>query len=140
LRELHQVRKFFATGIVPDVIQNIQEKDIATCHRYLKEWEENIAADLPFHEQDRYFHLTLCQSVGNQLMLELENIFWTAYRNAEERMVSLHSVKEDSPKILQAHIDILSAIEARDVELAQHLMADSFEEFKRRLELTMQNP
>ncbi len=91
---------------------------------------------MPFDEQDRLFHLTLCRSLNNKLMEELENIFWEAYRNTEERTVTFHMDPKDIPQILQAHIEVLSAVKARDVELAQRLMAATFEEFEIRFELS----
>ena len=139
LKELHQIRKWFAIGTLPDVIQRIEEEELLFCHECLQEWERRIAAGLAFDEQDRLFHLTLSQSLGNKLMLELENIFWEAYRNTEARMVSFHVASEDAPQILQAHLAVLAAIEARDVESAQRLMAATFEEFEQRFTLVVKD-
>ncbi len=138
LHELHYIRKWFAAGMMPDVIRNIQPEDIETCRTCLKEWEDHLHSGQVFYEQDRQFHLTLCRSLNNTLMLELENIFWSAYRGVEDTPNSLHVSQEKGPAILQAHRDILAAMEARNVELAQQLMAKSFEEFERRWELFMQ--
>lgn len=137
LKELQQIRKWFAIGTIPDVIQHIREEELLICHECLQEWEERITAGLSFDEQDRLFHLTLCRSLGNKLMVELENIFWEAYRNTEARTVTFHVAPEDIPQVLQAHIEVLSAIKARDVELAQRLMAATFEEFDIRFKLVM---
>jgi DNA-binding FadR family transcriptional regulator len=138
LHELHYIRKWFAVGMVPDVIRNIRPEDIETCRTYLKEWEKHLHSGQVFYEQDRQFHLTLCRSLNNALMLELENIFWSAYSDVEDTANSLHVSQEEAPAILQSHRDILAAIEARNVELAQQLMAKSFEEFERRWKLFMQ--
>lgn len=139
LKELHQIRKWFAIGTLPDVIQRIEEEELLFCHECLQEWERRIAARLAFDEQDRLFHLTLSQSLGNKLMLELENIFWEAYRNTEARMVSFHVASEDAPQVLQAHLAVLAAIETRNVESAQRLMAATFEEFEMRFKLVVKD-
>lgn len=139
LKELHQIRKWFAIGTLPDVIQRIEEEELLTCHECLQEWEERVAAGLAFDEQDRLFHLTLSQSLGNKLMLELENIFWKAYRNTEARTVTFHVDPKDIHQILQAHVEVLSAVKARDVELAQRLMASTFEEFEKRFKLVVKD-
>ena len=133
LYELHHIRKWFATGMIPDVINNIQPEQLKTCHTCLKDWKIRMTKGLPFDDQDRRFHLTLFEALNNKLMLELENIFWDAYRSAEESVVSLHVRQEDGPAILQVHVEVLHAIEAKDVESAQRLMAQSFEEFTQRL-------
>jgi len=138
LRELQEVRKFFAVGMMPDIIQRLQPETLRTCRQHLQEWEQQITSGSPFYEQDHLFHLTLTQSVGNHLMVELENIFWNAYRNAEEQMNSLHMTPENARHVLAEHRNILDAIEARAVESAQRLMAKSFEEFRTRWDLTMQ--
>lgn len=140
LKDLYQVRKLFESAMIAEVIRNIRKEDIKTCRELLKTWEQNIAAGLPYHEQDRIFHLTLCQSIGNRLLLELENIFWLAYRNAEDRTPALQDLQVDPVNMeggLKAHINILSAVEARDVELAQRLMADHFEGIRKRLNIVL---
>jgi DNA-binding FadR family transcriptional regulator len=139
LKDLYQVRKLFETAMIAEVIQNIQDEDIATCRKHLQQWEQNVAQGKPFHEQDRLFHLSLCKAIGNKLMLELENIFWIAYRNAEERLDFPQVFKKDYPLVLQAHTALLDAVEARDTALAQQLMEQSFADFKKRWELMEQH-
>ncbi|MCP4398997.1 MAG: FCD domain-containing protein [bacterium] len=72
----------------------------------------------------------MCESNGNNILVELENIFWIAYRNEAQR-----TFPDLAPGTYQVtlgkHYKILAAVEARNVELAQQLMADHFEGFKK---------
>jgi DNA-binding FadR family transcriptional regulator len=137
LKELYQVRRLFEVSMLSEVIENIQEEQIHACHTHLQDWEENIANGRPFHEQDRLFHVTLCQAIGNNILVELENIFWIAYRNA---------VNKAFPDIAQGayqatlgnHYKILAAVETRNVELAQQLMAEHFEGIRTRIEMKIE--
>ena len=134
LKELYQVRQLFEVGMLKDVIENIQEEHIQACHIHLREWEENIAHGRPFREQDRLFHVTLCQAIGNNILVELENIFWTAYRNAVN--TTFPDIAQGAYQVtLGNHYKILAAVEARNVELAQQLMTDHFEGIRKRINM-----
>jgi DNA-binding FadR family transcriptional regulator len=137
LKELYQVRKLFETGMLPEVIENIQEEHIQACHIHLQQWEENIAHGRPFRDQDRLFHVTLCQAIGNNILVELENIFWIAYRNAVN--ITFPDIAQGSYQVtLSNHYKILAAVEARNFELAQQLMADHFEGIRTRIEMIVE--
>jgi len=138
LHELYQVRKLFETGMLPDVIEHIQEEHIQSCHKHLQEWEQNIANGRPFREQDRLFHVTLCQAIGNNLLVELENIFWIAYRNAVN--TTFPDISQGAYQVtLGNHYKILAAVEARNVELAQQLMSDHFEGIRTRIDMKVED-
>ncbi len=131
-KELYQVRKLFETGMLPEVIDNIQDEHIQACHKHLETWERNIKDGRPFREQDRLFHVTLCQAIGNKLLVELENIFWTAYRNAVNK--TFVDIEESAYQTtLENHYNILLAVEARDVSLSQELMAHHFKGIRERI-------
>lgn len=133
LKELYQVRILFEVGMLADVIEHIQDEQIEACHQHLRDWEENIAQGRPFREQDRLFHVTLCQSIGNNILVELENIFWIAYRNAVN--ITFPDIAQGAYQVtLGNHYKILAAVEARNVELAQQLMAGHFEGIRKRME------
>lgn len=137
LKELYQVRVLFETGMLAEVIENIREEDIEVCRKLLKTWEENIEAGRLFDEQDRLFHVTLCQSIGNKFLVELEDIFWIAYRNAEDRLPMLHDLIYDPINMdggLNSHKQLLDAVEAGNLEVAQQLMKQHFESGRQRLE------
>ncbi len=111
--------------MLPEVIEHIQEEHIQTCYKHLQDWEQNMTQGRPFRDQDRLFHVTLCQAIGNNLLVELENIFWIAYRNAVNK--TFPDIAQRAYQItLDNHYKILAAVEARNVELAQQLMADHF--------------
>ena len=137
LKDLYQVRRLFETSMIVEVVKNIQEEDIQACRKLLKIWEENIASGRPYDEQDRLFHLALCRSLENNLLVEFENIFWIAYRNAEDRLPLLRDLQYDPVNMeggLKSHVQLLDAVKDRDVKLAQQLMEKHFESGRKRLE------
>ena len=135
LKELYQVRQLFEVGMLKGVIENIKEEHIQACYKHLQDWEQNLADGKAFREQDRLFHVTLCQAIGNNLMVELENIFWIAYRNAVNK--TFVDIDEAAYQItLDNHYKILAAVEDRNVELAQQRMADHFEGIRERMDTT----
>ncbi|MDY0091090.1 MAG: FadR/GntR family transcriptional regulator [Candidatus Vecturithrix sp.] len=137
LKELYQVRKLFETGMLPEVVEHIREEHIQACYKHLQDWEQNMTQGRPFRDQDRLFHVTLCQAIGNNLLVELENIFWIAYRNAVNK--TFPDIAQRAYQItLDNHYKILAAVEARNVELAQQLMADHFEGIKKRIEMKVE--
>ncbi|PIE35031.1 hypothetical protein CSA56_05755 [candidate division KSB3 bacterium] len=118
------------------MIENFQEEHIRACYSHLHVWEQNLADGKPFREQDRLFHVTLCQAIGNKLLVELENIFWIAYSNAVNK--TFVDIDEAAYQItLNNHYKILAAVEERNVELAQQLMADHFQGIKERIGTTI---
>ncbi len=136
LKELYQVRQLFEVAMLKDVIENFQEEHIRACYSHLHVWEQNLADGKPFREQDRLFHVTLCQAIGNKLLVELENIFWIAYSNAVNK--TFVDIDEAAYQItLNNHYKILAAVEERNVELAQQLMADHFQGIKERIGTTI---
>ncbi len=67
----------------------------------------------------------------------LENIFRIAYRNAVNK--TFPDIAQRAYQItLDNHYKILSAVEARNVELAQQLMADHFEGIRERIEMKIE--
>jgi DNA-binding FadR family transcriptional regulator len=142
LKELYQIRVMFEVSMLAEVIKNIQGEDIQACRKLLKTWEEKIITGQHFAQEDRLFHVTLCQSIGNRFLVELENIFWIAYRDAEDRLPMLHDLIVDPVNMdggLNSHIQILDAVEAGDLLLAQQLMRQHFENGRQRLEAVEKN-
>jgi DNA-binding FadR family transcriptional regulator len=134
LKELYQVRQLFEVAMLKDVIKNIKQEHIQACYEHLHAWEQNMTSGDPFREQDRLFHVTLCQAIGNKLLVELENIFWIAYRNAVNR--TFVDIDARAYQVtLDNHYKILAAVEARNVALAQQLMADHFKGIKERIDM-----
>lgn len=125
LLDLLSIRRILESGIIPEVVQKIQEKDLEECRRILSKWEENLAAGSLFNEQDRFFHQTLYRVIENQLLLNLVDVFWIAYRNAEAETFPAARLGQN---VFKHHQEILQAIEARDARLAQRLMFEHFQE------------
>ncbi len=136
LLDLLRIRKLLESSIIPEIIHRIQASELEKCWQTLAEWEANLSDDLPYSEQDRLFHQMLYQVMDNQLLVDLAGVFWVAYRNAE---VNTIPAAREGRSILEHHREILQAVEAKDVGLAQRLMADHFQEGEERLKLALAN-
>jgi len=92
-----------------------------------------LNAGLPYSEQDRLFHQMLYQVAGNQMLADLADVFWIAYRNAEANTIP---AARKGMSVLAHHREILQAMEAKDVGRAQDLIAGD-RELEERLELAL---
>jgi DNA-binding FadR family transcriptional regulator len=136
LLDLLRIRRLLESSIISEVAQRIQQEDLEACRGILKEWESNVNAGLSFTEQERLFHETLYRGIGNQLIVDLIDVFWVAYRNAEARM----DLASRSPRdVFEHHRMILQAVEGKNYDLAKRLMFDHFQEGEERLESTLRN-
>ena len=133
LLDLLRVRKLVESGIMPEVVRRIQPDELDKCRQIFTEWEANLNAGLPYSEQDRLFHQMLYQVAGNQMLADLADVFWIAYRNAEANTIP---AARKGMSVLARHREILQAIEAKDVDQAQELIAGD-RELEERLELAL---
>jgi DNA-binding FadR family transcriptional regulator len=133
LLDLLRLRKLVESGIMPEVVRRIQPDELDKCRQIFTEWEANLNAGLPYSEQDRLFHQMLYQVAGNQMLADLADVFWIAYRNAEANTIP---AARKGMSVLARHREILQAIEAKDVGRAQDLIAGD-RELEERLELAL---
>jgi len=136
LLNLLYVRELLEINTMPELVNRIKAEDLEICRRVLVEWNENLAAGLPCIEQDRCFHQTLYKVLENDLLIGLIDVFWLVYRKAEERTIPAALSKQG---VLDHHREILHAIKAKDVKLAQHLMKDHFQKVEARFRIALSN-
>jgi len=127
--DLYSIRKQLESSLMDKVIENINEVTISKCELILAEWDYSVQKGTPVHDIDRKFHDTLYKPVGNDLLIALCDMFWSAFKQAEQNGVIIRytpSEKEEALKVLSEHREILQAIKEKDAEKARLRMVSHF--------------
>ncbi len=127
--DLYDIRIQLESSLLPKVIENISDITIRECELILAEWEYYVHKGNPVHDIDRKFHDTLYKPIGNDLLIGLCNIFWTAFKQAEQKGLIVRYSQFDfneSLSVLADHRAVLEAIKDKDVSLAMDLMRKHF--------------
>lgn len=127
--DLYDIRKQLECSLLPKVVENINEITIRECDLILAEWEYAAHKGSPVHDIDRKFHDTLYKPIGNDLLIGLCSIFWTAFKQAEIKGLIIRYTPfdmQESLSVLADHRAVLEAIKQKDVSLATNLMQKHF--------------
>lgn len=128
--EMIEVRERLETGFVGAAIAAMDQATLEELHALVKEMERRAHAGEYFLDRDLEFHAAIYRPINNQVLSKLLDVFFTIYKNLRDR--SLLTIKN---AVAEAgnHDAILSAIEARDAELAERLIREHFTSVKQRL-------
>jgi len=123
LRDLVEVRELLEVGLIGEIARTISPAKLSALDALVRRMGDDP-------EADRAFHALLSESYGNQLVLQLIQLFWDVY----------HSVQADLPRpadraaeIEARHDRIVAALRARDPRAAQEAMRRHFTEVKDRI-------
>ena len=130
IAEILQIRKWLETAAIGEVVQRISESELAQLEELLERWDAQARAHEPTAEEDRAFHRMLYVTLGNESLIALLDIFWVVYHS-----VRIHTITTDlqPTTTIQDHRDILSAVQARDVSLAQQRIQQHFSNLDNRI-------
>ena len=125
LRDLVQVREALEVGLLPRAMQSMNGE-------HLQRLE--AVADRMRHTDDEgddhQFHRTLFECLGNDLLLQLIDIFWVVYHDLTARHALQKTRQGDR---WYAHNPILEAIKRGDVGAATEALRGHFDDVKGRL-------
>lgn len=131
ISEILQIRKWLETAAIGDVCEHITADDIRNIEHVLEQWDKRIAADESTAEEDRAFHRSLYQVIGNESLTALIDIFWVVYHSTPVTKVT----KDASPTTtIQDHRNILDAIKKRNASLARQQIQDHFRGIEERIQ------
>ncbi len=130
LREFFQIRLWLEAAVIGDAVKQIDAAGIAQLEGVLAQWAERVAAGQPMADLDKKFHDILCQSLNNQILLKLTEVFWLAYDKL--KIPGIHEV--DPAAELIDHQAILAAVKDRDADLARQRLLDNFTHLQGRIE------
>lgn len=124
LRELLQVREVLEEGLIRRVASSVGDDELDRLSAVVDRMEAAGAAGEFFPELDREFHELLHASLGNALVLQLLDAFWTAFR----RVAGVRGWADDpAPAVTAArHREIVTALRSRDAEAARRAMTVHF--------------
>jgi len=111
LADLLQVRTWLEVAAVEDAVKSIDEAHLQEMEKCLQEWEESIRRGAPVHKVDCQFHRALYSSLGNRVLLEMFDIFWTIFSH-----IGIEDIKCDpTPQAtLEEHRAVFEAVKKRN--------------------------
>ena len=136
VRELLQVRKALESSFVGESIARISEKELAEIRALLRGWSAKVEKGEGFFEEDLEFHRILFRPIGNELLLELLDLFMMVYGRARDKLFPGSS----DMRTVRDHEEILQAVEERDVPRAQSLILKHFGHIEKRVDQAVQGP
>ncbi|MBM3129241.1 MAG: FadR family transcriptional regulator [Chloroflexi bacterium] len=112
LSEILQIRKLIETAAIVEVCRRITPAGLNKLQLLLEQWKGKVAANEPTSEEDRAFHRTLYEVLGNKALIALIDVFWVAYQHYG----ILPSPHPETT--LQNHFNVLEAVRNQDGALA----------------------
>ncbi|UCM89832.1 FadR/GntR family transcriptional regulator [Streptomyces marincola] len=123
LYELLEVREALESGLIFTVAERLPAEDLGALREVVRAMEREAAAGRVTAATDRAFHLALYRSLGNHLLSEVLDAFWSAFHRVREELA------EDTgdPHVTCArHRAIVTALEAGDGAGAADAMRHHF--------------
>ena len=118
LIEAIELRRSLETSIAALAAEHITDDDLAELEEILKDLDKNKYTVEEWIQSDLTFHHLLAKSANNKLMAFLmEALSGTIEESI--RILHLHRELRDPEATWQRHVDIVSALKARDREMAR---------------------
>ncbi|SDU78107.1 FadR/GntR family transcriptional regulator [Jiangella alkaliphila] len=114
LSELVALRKALEAGMIADAMHAITPERVAALRVVLADMGERAGRGENFADQDREFHRLLFADLGNEMLLQLFDLFWQAYHRAAP---PVHG--RDPRRIHALHAAIVKAVLSGDAERAR---------------------
>lgn len=121
LGELLALRKTLEAGLIADALPAISDDSIAAMRDVLETMRELAERGERFPDHDREFHRLLFADLGNEMLLQLFDLFWQAFHRAAPP----HRGRTPA-EAYQAHVAIFEAIVAGDVARARAAIQDHY--------------
>lgn len=116
LRDLLEVRHVLEVGMIASAIEVMAEETLASLRSTLEQMQRKAERGERMFDEDRRFHQLLYQDTGNRTLLKVLDAFWLACHKASQYA----KLPQADPKVtFQVHLDIVRAIEAKDVAAAK---------------------
>ncbi|KNX38166.1 FadR/GntR family transcriptional regulator [Luteipulveratus halotolerans] len=135
LADLVSVRQMLEQGLATHIIESFtpeQERGLSALAHSMRDLAEQ---GKPYIEQDREFHLLLLEPLGNELVVQLTGAFW----EVQSRVAPSLAVTEESwLRTANAHIEIVSATAARDLDRLHAAIEEHYAPVKEHIRLLAQ--
>jgi DNA-binding FadR family transcriptional regulator len=123
LAELLEVRETLEAGLIGSVAGKVPDDDLGRLRELVHTMEREAKVGRVTADTDRAFHLTLYGFLGNHLLSEVLDAFWSAFHRVRE---DLREDRQDPHVACARHQDILAALEAADGLRAADAMRHHF--------------
>jgi DNA-binding FadR family transcriptional regulator len=124
IHDLVEVRELLETGLIGEVAEAANDE------ARFSALEELVAAMAHDPGADRAFHALLYGDCGNELVLQLIELFWDTYHDVEH-VIGEPTVRSDD--ILANHLRIVTALRSHDPEAARDAMRLHFRDVRLRI-------
>ncbi|TDE95081.1 FadR family transcriptional regulator [Occultella glacieicola] len=126
LNELLELRAALERGLIPKVAARISEETLARLDAIVDEMVGLEEQGLAFPEQDRLFHRTMYEAIGNDLILDVLDMFWTLMSRMQAELPPLqyHDLADRHRAIvdaLRSGGDAVSALDQHFVDIDYRL-------------------
>jgi DNA-binding FadR family transcriptional regulator len=131
LRDLLEVRTALEVGLIARISQRIGPADVARLRQLAMRMLERNHRGESFAEEDRAFHATLFQCLGNAFLLSLIDLFWQVFARLADRLPAADHATEHA--IALAHLRVVELMESGDVPALEQAHRQHFDEISQRL-------
>jgi DNA-binding FadR family transcriptional regulator len=128
--ELLDVREQLEVGLLPRIAGRLTPAQLELLHGLVRRQREKAERGESPLEEDRFFHRTLMEAVGNRLALKLLDVFWVVLLRTRDRRLAV----DDAPqRSWRNHEQILAALERGEGAGAQRARAAHFTDIEDRI-------
>lgn len=122
LRDLVEVREVLEVGLIARVAEDAGAAKLSALDALVNAVRHDLQAD-------RAFHALLYESLGNELVLQLIDLFWQVYHEVERSL----EPQERDEEIVASHRRIVEALRRKDPAAAQEAMRRHFRDVRARV-------
>ena len=129
--ELLEVRRVLEIGFLPKAISTLQKEDLDHLKTIVKEMRSKTRGGETYSPDEGAFHRTLFRGVEIELLQKLLIIFWDLLQHISKSGVLPPA---QSPQIVEYHARIVEEIEKGNVQEAQRLLDEHFNDLAYRIQ------
>jgi DNA-binding FadR family transcriptional regulator len=130
LDELFVIRQTLEAGLIGAAMEAMTDEQRDQLVSILDDMRQRAERGEPFASEDRQFHQALFESLGNETLLKMLDLFWLTFRSASQ---STAIIDRNPMQTYQDHADILEAVLARDVARARAALTQHYHGLSGRL-------
>ncbi|WP_028924716.1 FadR/GntR family transcriptional regulator [Pseudonocardia acaciae] len=123
IRDLLEIREVLESGLVDRVLAARDQIDLGALEEHVSAMEREAGHGRYAPERDWAFHETLYRPLGNQLVLELLQVFWRVFNTLDEQLPRADGTPEATAGW---HRRILEALRAADEPALRAAVVEHF--------------
>jgi len=132
LEDMLQVREVLENGMVDLTLPHLTSERLNRLEAIVEHMRQRAEHGDLLVEEDRAFHLELFRPLGNTILLQLQDIFWSTLRKA----LSTTKIADSNPtRTAAAHGAIVDALRTGDADTVRRALNSHYGDIKDRLRL-----